>query len=228
MKVSAIVPSAGRGIRLRSKTEKPFVMLGDKPILARTLLKLSKNSRIKEIILAVKKDKINKTKQDIINKYQIKKVKVVKGGLRRQDSVYNALKAVSDDADFVLIHDGVRPFVTDKLIAVLLKGALRYGASVAAIPVKPTLKFTRSKRFIEYTPDRKNYWEAQTPQVFRKVLIEKAYKNAIAKNIRATDDSTLTEKIGIRPKIVSGLYSNIKITTQEDLALARILIAAGA
>jgi len=224
MNVAAIVPGAGKGARLKSRIQKPYIKLIGKPILARTLIKLSKNKRVKEIILAVAKEKITYAGKKIIDRYNIKNVKLVAGGRERRDSVYNALKAVSAGIDYILIHDGIRPFITDKLIEALLKAASKCGAAIAGVPVKSTLKIVGKKGFIEDTPSREMYWEAQTPQVFKRALIEKAYKIARQKNIKATDDSMLVEKIGIRPKIVMGSYSNIKITTKEDLELAKILI----
>ena len=224
MKVAAIVPSAGRGTRLKTRTGKPYIKLGAKPVLAHTLIALERNKKIKEILVAVEKDKIGKAYREIIQKYNIKKARLLAGGRERVDSVYNALRLVSDDIDYVLIHDGVRPFVTDELIEDLLKAAARFKASVAGVPVKPTLKFVSEGKFIKHTPLRQYFWEAQTPQVFKKDLIIKAYESARKKNISATDDATLVEKIGIRPKIVMGSYSNIKITTREDLELARIIL----
>jgi 2-C-methyl-D-erythritol 4-phosphate cytidylyltransferase len=223
MKVAAIIPSAGKGARLKSRVQKPYIELAGRPILAHTLAKLSRNKRVKEIILAVAKEKIAPAGK-LIHKYGIKNVKLVIGGKERRDSVYNALKAVSSDIDYVLIHDGIRPFITDELIESLLKAAYKYGAAIAGVPVKPTLKIVRKNGFIDNTPSREMYWEAQTPQVFKRDLIEKAYKSAFEKNIQATDDSMLVERIGIKPKIILGSYSNIKITTKEDLELAGILI----
>lgn len=226
MRVAVIVPSAGKGTRLKSKIQKPYIELAGKPILAHTLLKLSENKSVKEIILAVASEKIGHAGK-IINKYGIKNVKLVIGGRERRDSVYNALKAVSADIDYILIHDGIRPFVTGKLIESLLRAASKHGAAIVGVPVKPTLKIVGKNNFIESTPSRTMYWEAQTPQVFKKNLIEKAYKSAIEKNIQATDDAMLVERIGVKPKIVMGSYSNIKITTKEDLKLAKITMGVG-
>jgi len=224
MRVAAIVPSAGSGVRLKSKTQKPYIKLGGKPILGRTLMALSENKDITEIWVAVEKDKLVKARREIIKKYKIKKARLVPGGRERGDSVYNALRAVSKGVDYVLIHDGIRPFIKGRLIDAVLKEAYRFGAAILAVPVKSTLKIAGKRGFINNTPDRKCFWEAQTPQVFKRGLIEKAYKSAIKKNIRATDDSMLVERIGVKPKIVMGSYSNIKITTREDLELAKILI----
>ena len=223
MRVAAIVPGAGRGARLKSRIQKPYIKLIGKPILARTLIKLSKNKRVKEIILAVAKEKMTRARK-IIDRYNIKNVKLVTGGRERRDSVYNALKAVSAGIDYILIHDAIRPFITDELIEALLKAASKCGAAIAGVPVKPTLKIVGKNGFIEDTPSREMYWEAQTPQVFKRDLIEKAYKSAIKNNVQATDDSMLVERMGVKPKIVFGSYGNIKITTKEDLGLAKILL----
>jgi len=221
MKVAAIVPAAGKGRRITSNVEKPYINLHGKPILVHTLLKLSKNKYITEIIVAVTKNNINKIKQ-IIARFQLKNVKVVKGGPERKDSVFNALKTVSGFVDYVLVHDCVRPFITDEVINNSLKAAKNFGASVVAVPLKPTLKYLQKNGRIKYTPDRRDFWEAQTPQVFRKDLLELAYRK-IGKKAKVTDDSMLVERIGVKPKVVLGSYSNIKITTKEDLALAKIL-----
>ena len=223
MKVAAIVPAAGRGKRIRSKIQKPYIELCGKPIIAHTLLKLSKNKSIAEIIVAVNRKSVDKVKRDIIAKFRIKKTKVVAGGKERKDSVFNALRNVSEDVDYVLIHDCARPLVTDKVIIASLKTAQRFNVSVVAVPVKPTLKLIGKNGRISRTPDRRNFWEAQTPQVFKKSLLEKAYKRLGRISASLTDDSMLVERLGVKPKVVLGSYSNIKITTQEDLALAKIL-----
>ncbi|MFC1666845.1 2-C-methyl-D-erythritol 4-phosphate cytidylyltransferase [Candidatus Omnitrophota bacterium] len=223
IKVAAIVPAAGKGRRIKSKIEKPYIKLCGKPILAHTLLILSRNKLINEIIVAVSKKRIDKVRREIINRFKIKKVTLVSGGKERKDSVFNALKGLSNDIDYVLIHDGIRPFITNSLIKASLKTAQRFGACIIAVPVKPTLKYLGKGGRIQYTPDRRNFWEAQTPQVFRRDLIEQAYKAACGKKSNVTDDSMLVEEIGVKPKVVLGSYSNIKITTREDLKLARIL-----
>jgi len=224
MKVAAIVPAAGKGSRIKSKIEKPYIELCGKPILVHTLLRLSKNRYITEIVVAISKNRVNDFGRRIINRFGIKKVKIVTGGRRRSDSVFSALKNVSGDMDYILIHDGIRPFITDSLICASLKAACKFGASVVAVPVKPTLKYLGKDRRIKYTPDRKSFWEAQTPQVFRRDLLENSFRKARKEKINVTDDSMLVECSGVRPKVVLGSYSNIKITTQEDLELAKILV----
>ena len=221
MKVTCVVPSAGKGRRLHVKEAKPFVMLGGHPLLSHTLKALEASAPIDEIIVVVSRDKL-KACERLVKKYGFRKVRaVISGGKRRFDSVRNALRKVRD-ADFVLIHDGVRPFIDRSLIKRTLRAAKRFGGAISAIPSRQTLKFINKGFFITKTPKRKFLWEAQTPQAFRKELIVKAYKKAKDKN--ATDDSSLVEGLGHRVKIVKGSYRNIKITTPEDLELARILV----
>ncbi len=223
MRVAAIVPAAGKGRRINSRIDKPYIELCGKPILAHTLFKLSKNRHITEIIVVVNKKRINIFRRKIIDRFKITKVRIVVGGKERKDSVFNALKSVSGEIDYILIHDAVRPFINNNLIETSLKAAQRFGACVVAVPVKATLKYLGRSDSIRYTPDRRDFWEAQTPQVFKRNLIEKAYKKAGKKKINITDDSMLVEQFGVRPKVVRGSYDNIKITTQEDLELAKIL-----
>lgn len=224
MKVAALVPAAGKGRRIKSKTEKPYIKLFGKPILAHTLIKLSKNRYIDEIIVAVNKNKIPKVNREIIKRFRIKKVKLVAGGKQRKDSVFNALKNISSDIDYVLIHDCVRPFISNNLIHSSLKAAKTFGASVVCVPILPTLKHISKNGLIQHTPDRSNFWGAQTPQVFRRDLIERSYKKLGKKKLNITDDSMLVEMIGIKPKLIMGSYSNIKITTPEDLELAKLFM----
>ncbi|NQT74971.1 MAG: 2-C-methyl-D-erythritol 4-phosphate cytidylyltransferase [Candidatus Omnitrophica bacterium] len=222
MRVAAIVPAAGKGRRIKSKIDKPYIGLCGKPILAHTLLKLSGNRHIAEIIVAADKKRISALRH-IIRRFRIKKVKVVAGGKERKTSVFNALKNVSSKIDYVLIHDGIRPFISNRLIDASLKAARRFGSCIVAVPVKPTLKYLGRTGRVQHTPDRRAFWEAQTPQVFRRALIEKAYKKAGRKKINITDDSMLVERLGVKPRVILGSYNNIKITTPEDLELARIL-----
>jgi 2-C-methyl-D-erythritol 4-phosphate cytidylyltransferase len=171
-------------------------------------------------------------KEEIIGnlkKYRIRKIRaVVLGGKRRQDSVDKGLKAVSKEADWVLIHDGVRPFINKELISSVIKEAKKAGAAIVGVPVKATIKKLKTqslklktKFVVEKTLNRDNLWEIQTPQVFKKDLILKAYKRF--GNINVTDDAMLVEKMGIKPRVVLGSYNNIKITTPEDLVIAKAI-----
>ena len=155
---------------------------------------------------------------------------IVKGGLTRRQSVQKGLAFLDEDTDFVLIHDGARPFVTRKIISRVVLGAQKYGACIAGVPLKPTIKsikyrvlsINKKNIFVDKTLDRRNLWEIQTPQVFRKDLIIEAHSKF--KNIDAADDALLVEKMCKNVAIVEGSYFNIKITTPEDLAFAEAIL----
>ncbi|MCM8770776.1 MAG: 2-C-methyl-D-erythritol 4-phosphate cytidylyltransferase [Candidatus Omnitrophica bacterium] len=218
MFVSCVVPSAGRGLRLKSRVSKPLVKIGGIPLLIRTLKTLSEDRLIKEIILVVNKKDLAKIKNNIA-RYQIKKIKnIIFGGKRRQDSVKKGLKYLDKNCDLVLIHDGARPFIQRQVISKVIKEARKIGAAVAGVPLKPTVKQVSKTNYIHQTLARDGLFEIQTPQVFRKDLILRAYKKF--GDTDATDDATLVEKLGVKVKLVRGSYSNIKITTPEDLVFA--------
>lgn len=222
MYVCAIVVAAGKGKRLKSKTPKPLIKLGGKPIIIYSLRALSAHPSIKEIIVVANSLSIRQLTA-AIKQHKINKVKaVVLGGLRRQDSVYNGLRAIPPQADLVLIHDGVRPFIDAKILSSLIKAAKLYGAAIVGVPVKATIKKVTSKFIVEKTIDRENLWEIQTPQVFKKGLILSAYEKF--RNINVTDDAMLVEKMGKKVNVVSGSAHNIKITTPEDLAIAKAIL----
>lgn len=224
MFVSAIVLAAGWGKRLALRTPKPLIRLLSKPILIYSLLRLSKHPRINEIILVV-----NDTNQRSIaiqvKKYRIGKIRaVVLGGKRRQDSVAAGLRAVSRRADTVLVHDAARPFLDARLVSVLIAEAKKTGAAIPGVAVKATVKAVTRRRgriFVEETLKRDRLFEIQTPQVFKKQLLEEAF--ARFGRLDATDDSMLIEKLGVRVSIVEGSYDNIKITTAEDLEIAKAI-----
>jgi len=224
MKVAAIVPSAGCGNRMRSKRQKPFIRLCGEEILLYPLKILEKSRHISEVIIPVSRQNIGKVKK-LIKRKGFKKVKdVICGGSTRANSVKRAFYKVSADTDFILIHDSVRPFLTEEMISACLKTAKKFGASLCAVRVKPTIKKSNIKGFIKKTLKRDLLWEAQTPQVFRRSLLGAAYKR-LGKNCKSfTDDTAAFEAIGGKVKIVEGDYSNIKITTQEDLIIAEAIL----
>jgi 2-C-methyl-D-erythritol 4-phosphate cytidylyltransferase len=133
------------------------------------------------------------------------------------------LQALPDDADFVIVHDGVRPFVTGEIISVCLEAADKWGAAVAAVPVKDTVKVADAEEFIVDTLDRSKLWAVQTPQAFRTTLVLEAHQRARQDGIKATDDATLIEQLGFKVKLIRGSYRNLKITTPEDLIIAEAL-----
>jgi len=222
MFVTAIVAAAGKGLRLKSKTPKPFVKINGAPIIYHTLKALRKIKSIKEIILVTNKKDYPKF-QNIISELGI--TKIVLGGKRRQDSVRNGLKYLDKDCDLVLVHDAVRPFIQKKIIEEAINTARRFGAAVAAVALKPTIKRADSNNYVTTTLDRNRLFEVQTPQVFKKSLILKAHSKF--KYLDVTDDAELVEKLGAKVKIIQGSYFNIKITTPEDLIFAKTIARRG-
>ena len=228
IKITAIVPSAGKGTRFKSKERKPFANLKGKPILSHALKAFQSSPLIEDIILVID-EPFRKVAERLVKRYGITKVRhIVEGGKTRSDSVRKGLRWVNKDASFILIHDGVRPFVSKEVIKKTIAAAIKFGASVSAVPVKATIKIAGRDDLVKYTPDRKKLWEVQTPQVFKKNLIEKAYRRVKGQGARGkgcfTDDAAVLENIGAKVKIVRGDYSNIKITTAEDIKIAEALL----
>lgn len=224
MYVTAIVVAAGKGLRLKSKIPKPLVKINSRPVIIYSLSTLSRHPSIKDIIVVANRNNLEDIRGKI-RQYRINKVRaVVLGGRLRQDSVFNGLKKIDSRTDLVLIHDAARPFATENLISSLIKTAKAYGAAIAGVPVKATIKKTRGQnKVVEKTIERNALWEIQTPQVFKKELILKAYKKF--GNIGVTDDAMLVEKLKRSVRVVLGAYNNIKITSPEDLMIARAIAA---
>ena len=224
MVVSALIPAAGRGERMGGGVKKPFLLLDDKPIIVHTLSRFQRCDLIDEIVPIVSAEDIDRTWR-IVGKYEFTKVtKVVPGGETRQRSVYNGLRTLGERTDVVVIHDGVRPFVTDEIIRGCVKMAFKAGAAIAAVPVKDTIKEVSPEGIVLHTLERNRLWAIQTPQVFQKKLILKAHEIALERGIEATDDAALVEMMGGKVHVIMGSYENIKITTPEDLILARALL----
>lgn len=222
MYVSAIVVAAGKGLRLKSGIAKPLVKINSKPIVIYSLSTLSKHPLVREIVVVANSLNIKGILRKI-KQYKINKIKnVVLGGSRRGDSVYNGLKAINAGSGLVLIHDAARPFVDAKVISSLIKKAMACGAAIAGVPVKATIKKVSGNFVVKKTLNREDLWEIQTPQVFKKEIILQAYRKFLKLN--ATDDSMLVEKLGVKVSAVLGSYSNIKITTPEDLAAAKAIL----
>lgn len=227
MKTTAIVLAGGRGKRMNSAVPKQFLMIKDKPVLYYSL-KAFEDSFIDSVILVTSEDDMEYCKKEIVDKYGFTKVvKIVAGGKERYHSVLNGIKAASD-CDYIFIHDGARPFVTQDMLARLLECVEESKACVAGMPVKDTIKIANEEGFIDTTPKRELVWMIQTPQVFDFALIKKAYLilekdeySLLQKGISITDDAMVVEMLlGEKVKLVEGSYQNIKITTPEDLAIA--------
>lgn len=223
MKISAILPAAGLGLRIKSKIAKPLILLDGLSIIIHTLKIFEVHPLINEIILVFNFKDIPELKK-LISKSGIKKAKViVEGGPTRRESVQNGLKHVSVDSELVLIHDGVRPFIEGEVITKAIEAAKKYGAVVVGLPVKSTIKKVKINNLeVESTLKRDELWEIQTPQVFKKDLIMQAYNNS--DGIDALDDAFLVERLGHRVTLIEGSCLNIKITTPEDLLLAQAIL----
>ncbi len=223
MKIQAIIPSAGSGLRLKNALLKPLVLLEGKSILAYSLEVFEKCSLIDSVIIVGHPDKVESFKV-MISDHGFKKIKcVIPGGKERCDSVKKGLQKLDEDTDIVVVHDGARPFVSIDLIERCIKEAEENLAAIAAVPVKPTIKIVDLESMtVAETLDRAKLWNVQTPQVFKKDVLLKAYENIDQK--KPTDDSSLVEQMGIKVKVVQGDYQNIKITTPEDFKLAEFLV----
>ena len=226
-RIAAVVLAAGRGRRMESDIQKQFMILNDKPLIYYAL-KAFEDSPVDEIILVTGKDEIDFCKNEIVDKYFFQKVaRIVEGGNERYHSVFEGLKA-AEGCDLVLIHDGARPLVTGDIIKAAIEGAKEYGACVAAMPVKDTIKVGDELGYSIETPDRSKLWQVQTPQAFSYELVYSSYielmKHQEYQN-GVTDDAMVVESIGRkRVKLIPGSYANIKVTTPEDIVVAEALL----
>lgn len=221
---SVIIVAAGSGRRMNMDINKQFIQLNKKEIIAHTIDVFYKNENIDEIIVCIKKEEEEIFKDRIINKYNFKNIKIAYGGKERQDSIYNGLKCLNDKCDIVLIHDGARPFVDNRIINDSIKVARDKKAVVVGTPVKDTIKVV-CDGIINDTPKRDYLWAAQTPQVFEYKIIKKAYEKAYENNYYGTDDSMLVENIGQKVTMIMGSYDNIKITSPEDIKIGEQILS---
>lgn len=225
-KIAAIIVAGGSGKRMGTTIKKQFIKLEGKEVLARTIEAFSNCEEISEIIVVTGAEDIEKVNKEIIQRYELKKVsKVVAGGKERQDSVYNGLMATDKDVEYVMIHDGARPFISNKVLQVAITETMKYKATIVAVPVKDTIKQIDSTLgIVEKTPEREKLWIVQTPQSFERQLLLDAYKEASQKGLQVTDDSMIVEAYGTPVHVVLGEYTNIKITTPEDLVMGKSIL----
>lgn len=224
-KYAAIVLAAGSGKRMNSKVHKQYLIIQDRPVLYYSL-KAFEDSAVDEIVLVVGKGEEEFCRKEIVDKYGISKVKaIVEGGKERYHSVFEGLKQTSD-ADYVLIHDGARPFVNQDIIRRCMQEVQKYQACVVGMPVKDTIKIADEEGYAKQTPDRKNVWMIQTPQTFSYALIYEAYGEMLkTEDTAITDDAMVLERTkGKKSKLIEGSYRNIKITTPEDLLIANVYL----
>lgn len=220
MRTAAIITAAGEGKRMGRP--KQFIEINGKAVLEWTLAAFQKAEAVDAIVLVVNAEEIENAR-----KFKFPKIKqIVAGGKERQDSVRNGLNALPADTEIVVIHDGARPMITGEIIRRAVAEAEKHGAVVVGVPLTDTIKMTNEGTIILKTLDRSNLWAAQTPQVFKKELVLRAFKEGAGKH-KVTDDAMLVEKLGVPVKMVMGSYRNIKITTPEELGIAEKYLREG-
>jgi len=220
--ISAIIVAGGKGKRMGSNISKQFMLVNGKPILYYTLTKFLKCKAIDNIILVLPKDEIEYCKDEILDKYSLKVNQIIEGGKQRQESVYNGLKACIN-SNIVLIHDGARPFVSQRIIDDGIRYAQMYGAAAPGVMPKDTIKIKNLEGFSIQTPNREELVAVQTPQVFKWSTIMECHEKIKKDKIVVTDDTMVVEMYGHKVYLYDGEYNNIKITTQEDLFMAGYL-----
>ncbi len=204
---------------------KQFLALGGRPLLLHSLSVLQASPAIQEIILAVPTSERQYCLDEIVTPHGISKVRrIVSGGEQRQDSVRHALAEVSAEVEIVLVHDAVRPFVSEDMIVRVIQAASVHGAAIVALPMRDTVKQVGPNGVIERTVDRRPLWLAQTPQAFRRDWLEEAHHKAQLNNIHATDDAHLVELLGRSVMVVEGSGDNIKVTRPEDLDIGEAIL----
>ncbi|MFC2033783.1 2-C-methyl-D-erythritol 4-phosphate cytidylyltransferase [Chloroflexota bacterium] len=216
---AAVIIAAGGSSQRMGDIDKLFSLLGGKPVLARTIDAFQRCARIQQIIIVLSQQNLKKGDQLLSEQGWVKVTDICPGGRLRQDSVTAGIKLLKP-CEWVIIHDGARPLVTQELINQGIDMAEETGSAVAAIPVTDTIKVAGDNMIVQGTPPRQNLWSVQTPQVFRFDIINEAYSNIRHK---VTDDAKLVEQLGYKVKLYMGSYDNIKITNPEDLDLANIL-----
>ena len=221
--VVAVIPSAGKGERMKANKPKQFLEIKGTPLLIHTLLKFEKHPQVDAVILSVSNEFINLTKK-LVSSYNLKKVlKIVEGGKTRQESVFNGVKASPSETEIFLIHDAVRPFISSDLIGKIIKTAKDFGTGIPAIPVRDTLNKVSKEEIIENI-DRTGIFCIQTPQGIRADILKDLLEKAQREKLVFSDESTLLLHYGYKAKIVEGSFLNFKITYPEDLFLAEKLI----
>ena len=208
----------GRGL------EKPYLCLNRKPLLIYSLLVLERTPWVNEIILVVASRRLTLARR-LVRRYRLRKVQeICPGGKTRRESVGRGMQRVNPRADYVLVHDGARPLLGRALLDRVMKAARKTGAAIPALPVAPTIKRVGPRGLVVKTLPRKGLWEVQTPQIFRRTLLEKALQRTGRRREEATDCSALVERTGHRVKVVLGDPANLKVTTPLDLVVAETLL----
>lgn len=221
MFTTAIIVAAGQGKRMNSRRSKQFLTVNNKPIIVYTIEAFIRHSQVSEVIVVVAQDEMGYMKREILDSYfkqSAIEVKLIVGGKERYDSVFNALQEINPKTNKVLIHDGARPLITEAEITSIISGLDNFDACVLGVKAKDTYKMVDKDNMVVQTLNREYLYSIQTPQGFSKEIICNAYNNGMANPIGITDDAMMVEKIlNIPIRVVEGEYTNIKITTPDDL-----------
>lgn len=232
MRCAAVILAGGSGKRMGTAVPKQYMEISGKPVLSYSLKTFSESELVDEIIVVAGEGYVEKVQNDIVDLYGFHKVSsVIKGGAERYNSVARGLEALSDKTDYVFIHDGARPFVSAHTIERCLHYAVKFRASVAAVPSKDTVKIADDDSMIQQTPDRAHVWLVQTPQTFEYLMIRDAYRRLgddedrlRAAGIAVTDDTMVAKMYAdVDARLVESSYDNIKITTPEDMETAEMI-----
>jgi len=224
---TAIVLSAGQGKRMGTSVQKQYIELEGKPVIFYTLKVFQDSEIIDDIVLVVGKDQISYVKEEIVDFYGFDKVRtIVEGGKERYDSVWSGLRAIKAEDGYVFIHDGARLFVNEDILRRGYETVEEFRACVAGMPSKDTVKIVDDNTFASATPNRKYVWSVQTPQIFANSLIKEAYEKIMQGDCTGvTDDAMVVEQtMNVPVKLFEGSYENIKITTPEDLDIAKVFL----
>lgn len=221
---SAIIVAAGIGVRMKSDTPKQYFLLNGRPLLYYTIKNFIKAKLVSEIVLVISKEFMDSELLRVcIPPETSKPIKTVKGGEKRQDSVYNGLKSIDKYCDTVVVHDGVRPFISPEKIDETIEMCNKYDGVVIATPAVDTLKEVNNSLIVK-TLNRARIWQVQTPQTFRREVLERAFEKAYKNNFIGTDEASLVEHLGARIVVLKGDRRNIKVTCREDLKVASYLL----
>ena len=203
---------------------KPYLFLNGKTVLERTLSCFSGLDTLTQVVVSTSENYAEQTEEILSRLFEEVDTQVVMGGRRRQDSIFNALQEVSDTAEYVAVHDAVRPFISQKIISECLSKSEAAGAAITGVPVKDTIKRVSADGIIIESPDRSQLWQAQTPQIFRKDIYRDAFEYANSHDIDVTDDASLLEAMGVDVRMVEGDRENFKLTYPIDFKIAEMLV----
>lgn len=224
MKNIAIILAGGKGKRMNTSVSKQFIDINEKPLIYYTIKKFEECNEIDDIVLVLPKDEIEYFNNKIQSKYNLKINKIIEGGNERNESVYNALKEIKcSNDDIILIHDGARAFVSTEIILSGIYYSKKFACAAPGVIPKDTIKVKNSESFAVSTPNRSDLVAIQTPQCFKYSIIKECHEKIKNKNIIVTDDTMVVEYFGNKVYLYEGSYENIKLTTVEDLILAKYL-----